>query len=431
MKRWLWGSVVLLLPVVSALSYSNVIVFGDSLSDIGNMPESPALTEPAMNNTMALNLYVPIANPYMPYKKTYRVPGSARSYTYPQTTDLPQPPMLVKGKLYSRQFKSLTWPQFFVHEAYLNKQLPIDGIQPWVVWYSKPANNSVSIDYAFSGAVTDNLCRNFEYQKPNPSCTQQSIYAGQASYRKDGFDRKLKNNVNSVQIPGVLRQVRMFHQDHLKYKNLGGRDTLYIIYIGGNDMNLSLLELSQKKFRAALDRVLFQTTENVSKAVNRLITQDGAHHIVVMNLLDMGQSPYIQHNILKLPGMTKKRHKLIKGASHFFINMYNRKLKNVAYRSYYKDDVRHHDQLDIGYFDTYNTIKKMATLPGFSSEQTRTYMCLKHDMPAKYYVSRQLCHTPNGTFLFWNGVHPTNYTDEYVADQLLQFLHVPVVKHAT
>lgn len=63
--RTLLLTLVYLLPTLASAtipSYSRMIVFGDSLSDIGNMPESPNLIEPSYH-AIALNLYVPISNP--------------------------------------------------------------------------------------------------------------------------------------------------------------------------------------------------------------------------------------------------------------------------------------------------------------------------------------------------------------------------------
>jgi phospholipase/lecithinase/hemolysin len=411
---------------LSIFAYSNVIVFGDSLSDIGNMPESPGVSSKAFKGAVALNLYVPISNPIVNSSGknlgSYKVPGTGVEYTYPEPTNIAQPPLTVAGKQYQRNYKSLAWPQFFVHEAYLQHKVATDNIQPWIYWLQHPVNENLSLDYAFSGAVTDNLCRNFEYADPNANCTEQSILAGQQKYRDSGFNSKLGDQEDATQIPGLLKQVSLFHQDRLRDNKIANNKTLYVIFIGGNDINLALLDLKKKERMKAFSRVLFGAESRVEAAITQLITQDNAKNIVVMNLLDMEQSPYIQHDLLDYKIVTPKEQQQLLPAADLVIRLYNRRLFNLTFSKHFIYDTLGHENIKIAYFDTYAAVENMGMLPEFSNPKVKTYMCLKNKMSAEYYVAPQPCTTKNGNYIFWNGVHPSSFTHEYIGDRLLAYL---------
>jgi phospholipase/lecithinase/hemolysin len=426
MLRRLGIATLLCIAPVAIFAYSNVIVFGDSLSDIGNMPESPALASTAFKGTVALNLYVPISNPIVNGSGknlgSYKVPGTDTAYTYPAPTKVAQPPLTVDGKQYQRDYKSLAWPQFFVHEAYLKHKVATDTIEPWIYWLQHPANENVSLDYAFAGAVTDNLCRNFEYADPTASCTEQSILAGQQQYYNSGFNKKLGDKENVTQIPGLLKQVSLFHQDRLRDNKIANNQTLYVIFIGGNDINLALLDLKKKKRMQAFGRVLFGAEDRVKAAITQLVTQDHAKNIVVMNLLDMEQSPYMQHNLVDYKIVTPKELQQLLPAADFVIKLYNRRLFNLTFAKHFKYDTLVHDNIKLSYFDTYAAAAELASLPEFANPKVKTYMCIKDNMPAEYYVAKQPCTTKYGNYLFWNGVHPSSFTHEYIGDRLLAYL---------
>ena len=82
LRKILLASALVCSPFASAFAYSNVVVFGDSLSDIGNMPESYDVYDSDMKNALALNLYVPISNPVISQdgtSETYKVPGTDKN----------------------------------------------------------------------------------------------------------------------------------------------------------------------------------------------------------------------------------------------------------------------------------------------------------------------------------------------------------------
>ena len=54
--------------IFSKRNFSNVIIFGDSLSDIGNFPESVTFSGDTSDSGFFTNAYVPISNPVNPNK---------------------------------------------------------------------------------------------------------------------------------------------------------------------------------------------------------------------------------------------------------------------------------------------------------------------------------------------------------------------------
>lgn len=426
MRKGLLASAALLLPslVLSAPHYSRLIVFGDSLSDIGNMPESPALIEPAFN-TIALNLYVPISNPSTTsHPKIYKLATDGSVHPFPQHAPQPQPPLRIGTQKANRKAYSLAWPQFFTARAAEAKILKSAEIWPWSWWKTHSNTNpNLSIDYAWAGAVTDNACRDFSYQHPTKHCNSQSMLAGQASYRATGFGKPGGETVSAVQVPGLGKQVELFLQDSHQHPELAKSDTLYAVLIGGNDLNLSLLDLKQHKILSAFGRVLHNAAKRVRISLEALIEKRGARHIVLFNLFNTSQIPYIQTEIWKNKNMSVKNKPSFIRFSRLMTKIYNRELAYVVHRINLRYNSRVH-QVDIQLFDFYNVMQSVQNLPAFSSKKTLYQTCLgsSKTRPIGYYVSKNNCKTGKDKYLFWNGAHPAMYLDQVVADRLLHLL---------
>jgi phospholipase/lecithinase/hemolysin len=401
--------------------YSRVIVFGDSLSDIGNMPESPNLIEPAFN-AIALNVYVPISNPSINGNpQSYSLVTTGKRYPFPTHAPQPQPPLRVGKQTVTRTAYSLAWPQFFTARASGAGLLKSAEIWPWFWWKTHPNKNpNLSIDYAWAGAVTDDVCRNFSYENPNKNCNANSMLAGQAAYRAKAFGTTGSKPVDAVQVPGLGKQVQLFLQDSKQHPELARVNTLYAVLIGGNDLNLALMDLKHKKIISAFGRVLHGAAMRVRQNIETLIEKRGARHIVLFNLLNTSQIPYIQtelwrHNLIPI----KDKPSFIK-FSRLMTDIYNRELKFVVHRINRRYNSHVH-QVDIQLFDFYNVMQSVQDLPAFSSKQTLYQTCIGNSTtrPASYYGSMNSCIEGKDKYLFWNGAHPAMYLDQVVADKLL------------
>lgn len=421
---------------LAAPHYSRVIVFGDSLSDIGNMPESPNIIEPAFN-TLALNIYVPISNPYINGNpKNYTLVTNGKQYPFPNHAPQPQPPLHVNDKTVTRRAYSLAWPQYFTGRAVGNKLLKSAEIWPWSWWKThKSSNPNLSIDYAWAGAVTDNLCRDFSYQHPTKNCDAKSILAGQAAYTAKGFGKAGGKTVSAVQVPGLGRQVELFMRDSHDHPNIAQTDTLYAVLIGGNDLNLALMDLKQHKILSAFGRVLHNSAKQIRISLEALIDKRGARHIVLFNLFNTSQIPYIQTSIWQSKLIPIERKASFIKFSKLMTDIYNRELKFVVHRINRRYN-SNGQQVDIQLFDFYDVMQGVQNLPAFSSQKTLYQTCLgfSKTRPASYYASANNCTDGSDKYLFWNGAHPAMYLDQVIADKLVTQLMTktkPVVFKST
>jgi phospholipase/lecithinase/hemolysin len=407
----------------SQAPYDHVIIFGDSLSDIGDMPMSPGLIEPSTHQ-IALNLYVPISNPMVPDGRFYRVPLTNQYLTYPQPSPTPSPLMNVNGTIYPRVYKSLNWAQFFVHDV---QQAGLvqdqQTLVPWA-WWRQYSNKVRSIDFAFAGATSEDKCRDFEYQHPNLTCNAKSVFHAQIPYRMAGFlqNNSASNPITLVQVPGVEKQVSMFLAAAKKHPQLATPNTLYIIFVGGNDLNLDLFNLSKHHYLAAFGALLHGTKANVSKSIDRLKKQVGAKHIIVMNLFDMRETPYLHTNIINILHLTPHQEKHLLQLTHVAVSLYDSQLKHMVERmNLFKHMLG--EPTIVSYFDTASALKEMTASSVFNQTRTRFHMCIKQfDVPPGYYTKQKKCINGGAKYLFWNGAHPSIYVGEYLGYRLMQQL---------
>jgi phospholipase/lecithinase/hemolysin len=404
--------------------YDHVIIFGDSLSDIGDMPMSPSLIEPS-THSVALNLYVPISNPMVPDGHRYRVPLTHQYLSYPKASPTPSPLLNVNGKIFPRDYKSLNWTQFFVHEAQVEGLVSNQAnLVPWI-WWKRYSNKVRSINFAFAGATSQNNCRDFEYRYPKSECNSESVYKAQLPYRTQGFSQSNQHtsSVNLVQVPGVDKQVALFLEAAKQHPQLATKKTLYVIFVGGNDLNLALLNLSKHKYLTAFGALLHGTSHNVSNAISTLQHQANAQHIVVMNLFDMRETPYLHTNIVKLQHLSPKQENHLLTLTHVAVSMYNRQLKRLVGRINFFEHKMLGMPIQVTYFDTYKTLENMTLSPTFNQDRTRFLMCIKNSgMPDAYYSEQNRCTNQGAKYLFWNGAHPSIYVGEYIGYKLTQQL---------
>ena len=409
---------------MSAPTYSRVIIFGDSLSDIGNMPESPALIEPAYNS-LAMNLYVPISNPSVgkDTPTTYTVAGTSGTGNFPAHAPQPQPPLRIGKVSFPRLAYSLSWPQFFTQQALDHKLLKSAQIWPWFWWKTHNSSNAhLSIDYAWAGAVTDNLCRDFSYNNPTKNCDAKSILAGQAAYRAAGFGRS-HTTVASVQVPGLKKQVELFLQDSAGHPAIAQSDTLYAVLIGGNDLNLALMDLKKHRIISAFGRILHGSAKRVRQSIETLIDKRGARHIVIFNLFDTSQLPYLQTAIWKSGFLSVSKKPGFIKLARLMTNIYNRELGYVVKRLNRRYNRKAH-QVDIQFFDFHQVMQSVQDQASFSNPSTLYQTCLGWSATHSphYYTHANNCKKGNATYLFWNGAHPAMYLDQAIAYHLVQQL---------
>jgi len=362
--------------------FSNVIVFGDSLSDIGNGPESLTLNGDDTTSGFFTNAYVPISNPVNP-SEDWILPGldlvfpseiADSTYTATLPSQLQLCDNIVEkgdqtGKCVEREYRSLNWVEYFVsNAALLNLIDPGANLRPWVIQYAQSKDNVEpyqSVDYAFYSALSGDECGDFDL---NPaSCrfahlplersvfTKQSIYRNKQSKKNASRNQKLREKVI---IPGLGKQIEMFRRDKNERRVKVDNDTLYLVYVGANDISNAFFdwiddEINFGQFLADLTVTIpreIASKRYLRSGVNRLIRL-GAKNIRVLGQYNIGLSPLIFSDA----GITdpEDRHALA-AALDVLIALYNNSLQRFV------GEFRDQGEVDVQYVDLQGPISKVA-----------------------------------------------------------------------
>ena len=190
---------------------------------------------------------------------------------------------------------------------------------------------------------------------------------------------------NSVMPPGLIAQVTTYIMIE---KNSLSKDTLFVIWIGGNDC---LFE----------DRDYQISANNVKEALARL-TEAGAMHILVLNLPDLGTIPAGRDQ----PAAIEK--------TEFSLN-FNAELVNML-------DEFSVNYPGIGFYETdiYSFFKKIRNDPAAYGFTNVTDPSPNFDLPNNF---------NDAGHLFWDDIHPTTRMHALIADQVFKDLksQVPII----
>ncbi|MEM9242860.1 MAG: hypothetical protein AAGA27_02230 [Pseudomonadota bacterium] len=295
--------------------YSDILVIGDSQSDIANGPENQTLIDPIADK-IATNLYVPISNPVNPQKDNILPSLSKKGFKFPVVSNHfimtlpPQADICASGKCSKRKYLPLNWVSYFLYNAQKKNLItsPID-LRPWIIQYKQPITNASlnqSVDYAWYSAMSGNTCNRFDYT-PTP-CTStkypnnlsNSLYYGQKYYRDNQSKNNAKANIElrekTVIIPGAQQQVALFKSDLKNHRIKVNSDTLYIVWSGSNDISLAfstylgihILQFIKQIRHTIPDKIA--NTNNQQSVVSQLINL-GAKNILVVGQYNLGFTP--------------------------------------------------------------------------------------------------------------------------------------------
>jgi phospholipase/lecithinase/hemolysin len=273
-------------------AYSNLIVFGDSQSDIGNMPESSNIgtIAPAYYDGLPYNLYIPNSNP------VYGDQNNADDSLFQQlfnVTYLPAQP-LINDKV--RAGRSVNWSQYLFVTLKAQEQITSSVFVPWISLYAYPqlSAQNVSVNYAFTSALSTDNCTTQGYTPISAAfCNGPTIFNTQAIYRQHPNDNDLRQ---ALVIPGVQKQIELFAEDLNAHRITADAHTLYIIWTGANDLTKTFLALIEDKDFFTFNHKLTQDIpaliagQDPSSAVSRLYAL-GARHIVIIAQHNLGLAP--------------------------------------------------------------------------------------------------------------------------------------------
>lgn len=276
---------------------SNFIFLGDSLSDIGNIPLSTAAQ--TSHNKIPFNIYVPFSNPVALSVRSYTVPlQSDIVLHYPKLTNILLPAQVnIDGQ--QRIYRSINWSEYLLqdiqelHPNWMKAQLLVPWIQLHNPMVAIP-RSIFSVDYAFGAALSEDDCRDNNYENPRKDCTAQSIYTAQNYYRTQGNNGEMPN----IQIPGLLRQVKLLQQDVADKQVQVSASTIYIIWIGGNDIKKNYYQAQnwqqpQLMYDGAA-HLAGGISHNVKQAIEMIAQTEGIRgkRFIVINMYELGLNPY-------------------------------------------------------------------------------------------------------------------------------------------
>jgi hypothetical protein len=358
-------------------SISNVMIFGDSLSDIGNGPSSLTFDGDDTGSGYFTNTYVPISNPVNP-DADHILPGTGllfpptdgNSKLY-QATLPPQLLLCTDGTCVDREFRSLNWVEYFVYNAALRKLMaPGVDLRPWVIQHNEnDVNLSQSVNYAFYSGMSGKGCVNWDLDTVDCRVTvegvelplEASVFLKQLEYREEQSETDIPLNKalrKGVITPSLRKQIEMFKHD----KELGrvkvNNSTGYFVYTGANDISEAFFSFIDgdstfEEFLLALTVKIpgeIADKKDPESGVSQLIKHE-AKIIRVLGQYNLGYSPEVLteagvDTLVELHGVA--------AALDVLITMYNDSLKHFI------NEQKDQGLVDVEYVDIQKPMRDVA-----------------------------------------------------------------------
>ncbi|MDP1573805.1 MAG: SGNH/GDSL hydrolase family protein [Coxiellaceae bacterium] len=395
MKKIILTIAALFFTQLACAHFSNMIVFGDSLSDVGNFPESPRIywdeSKPKNLFNAIAQFYVPFANPVDTRTKNtgnFPWPTLNSQYLAPQTT--------INGK--KRMYRSIGWTAFFLSLANYKNKTTADIISPSYLLATRNIPSTISFNYAWGYATSFADCVNPQYQHKN--CNQTSILNARKNYTRNPSSDNYKN----IEVPGLSTQVRLFLADKHNKKVSVDRNTLYAIWIGGNDLIVAGNAIQRHNnplptFEIMLGETSFHIIQSITLLLKHLPDEKKPEKIYVFTVFNPGLSPaFYKVPIAKFGNFVVK-------SSNFFLKVYS------------------------GIFNVFSSTK-IIIVPTYEwyqaaadSTQFKNTLGKSCQLSAGNYDNVQKIPSANcKDYLFWNDVHPATPMQAIVAKRFFQWI---------
>jgi outer membrane lipase/esterase len=297
-----------------AFTPNNIIIFGDSLSDVGYQDKNPDLKE-----------------------------GKTPIYTSPG---------------------GHVWGYYLIKDLSLNLAMVPNNENP-------PANNKY-----VSGALNGN-----------------DFAAGGATTSGIGIGIPGKYNPPSLQ-----QQVDLYL--HINQNIEPDQNDLFIIWIGANNFLEAIgnKKISPKQLKKIADKAVGDIAHSVDQ-----LKQKGVQHIIIMNLPNLGKTPYVNNHPLLADYLST--------VSMYFDHQLNHRLLSVS---------------GVHIFSTYSLIDRVIknkTYDNFTFSNVTSAACATPDdkSPNAFF-----CFPPTGrqAYLFEDVVHPTDFAHQAIAKALAKYILV-------
>ena len=395
MRRFYWVS-LLILSTTSFAHFTNLIVFGDSLSDGGNFPESQKIWWKTDNgktlNNAVPQLYVPFSNPVDTRFDTYNVPWPPLNdqYLSKQT--------VISNTNTPRKYRSLSWPQFFLAFAQASKLTNNAFISPSNLLNTRAIPPHFSFNYAWGYAMSTENCVN-PYYEPIKPCDANSIYTARKNYEENPTDE----NYKKIQIPGSYKQVELFIHDQRANKIAVDQNTKYVFWIGANDLiRATIIAENHWNPLPALGFIVGSAAENTLKSISLLeyaLPKDKRPKtIYVFNLFNPELTPAFYH--LKTMG----------ALGNFAMHCHNFWLKvNTGIFNLFSNT-------KVVILPAYDWYANSSKNPYFAKQLGEDCQLNGGNFESPTVIPKTNC----AGFMFWNSVHPAIAMDIMEAKQFLK-----------
>jgi hypothetical protein len=428
--------------------FSNVIIFGDSQSDIGNGPENLTIYDQSSASSphYAANIYVPISNPVNTEKDIIlpklpiKFPPMNGVQDERFTLTLPNKlPLCHQDHCYRKAFRSLNWSEYFIYNAVEQNIVhsPAD-FRPWVIQYHRADDPSIhqSVNYAWYAAMSTGQCHRFDYTVC--PCTMDhltlsdSVYHAQNKYRYHQTTDNMAKNMelrHALIIPSTQKQIQMFKNDLVHHKVIVNNRTLYIVWTGANDIAAAFTKMQKKQISKSN---FFQT---LTRDIPTTIAGKN-NHSIVQQLLSIGAKHIIivgQYNLDLVPGIlteykTKtQRLKAVKAMMRIS-HAYNAALYQIIKTSY--------SPVLVQFVDIETPINELIFKKHmfFSYLQTLGESCINHTNQNKFMEGDAVsCFTGDVNFPigWWNDFHLSTQLNQVIAHAILTALHRTALENNT
>ena len=424
-KRLLQSILILLAPMMAFASSlpSNLIVFGDSLSDIGNFPQSQFVRifpENQLNNpdpakaVDAGHIYVPITNPvnrqgarsyqlYIPGQQSVQLNYpqlSSSQYTLPKNDAIDT---LISANnpitpQHQRDTRAIGWVEYLFENLYHGQGnyhlLPSNMLSTII------ATPQTSVVYAYSSALSEDNCRDSQYERPQ-DCSLQTVKDSAAAYRSIQTPQ-INHLESNLRVPGLVRQVKFFLADP-QFKQLASAHTQYLFLIGGNDISYGYYHFLPHHELKYLPYLFGKVThDNVVKAVKLLLAQGiQPQQIHLISLFNGAFTPQIYNQ-----GKVRMLGTIV-------TNLYNISIHLFALRQH------------LDFIDQYGLVEKLSKYPSLKATLGQPCQAANASIDGLLasgqtpgmigaFASGQSAEDC-GNYLFWNQLHPTSLVEQQLA----------------
>ena len=375
-----------------------MIVFGDSLSDGGNFPESQKIW---IDDSKSKTLSNAVPQFYVPFSNPVDTSSPAFLFTWPTLNSaMLEKQAPIENNPNPRKYRSISWPQFFLNMAEISHLIKSSVISPSNLLNTRKIPAHFSFNYAWGYAMSTENCVNPYYQ-PSKFCDAQSIYLARKKYKNNPSAENYKH----IEVPGLFKQMTLFINDVRANKVSVDKNTVYVFWTGGNDLIVAVIALYHHWNPLPLLKfILGFTSDNILKNVSilhySLPKEKRPNTVYVFNLFNPELTPGF------------RAHTVMAAVGNFAVICHNFWLK-----------------LDSKIFNFFSR-SKIIVVP--------VYQWYKNSSENKYFKAHlgEACQMKGGNYtnpmvipksncagyLFWNSVHPAAPMNVFEAHQFFKKL---------